>query len=215
MIISRIKSFFSQATYWEGLEVEIGEYAQYLTGNVLNAGAGDRDLSPLVKGKLFNQDIPHGIHNNNIQIYSPLHKIPVENCFFNAIFCNAVLEHVENPSEVMEEFYRVLKAGGYMYLAVPFLQPEHLDPTDFQRYTFDGLQKLVENHHFKVIKIEGFLTVYHTLAWIIQEWLTSKKTLPYITLRCLLFPILRYLCKHSKTYVHQISSGYRVLVKKI
>lgn len=214
MRIDRIRSFFSTATNWPSIDSQIGEYSRYLKGNVLNAGAGDRDISHIVEGKLFNQDIPLGIHNKNIHIYSPLHKIPVKDDYFDAIVCNAVLEHVENPMAVMQEFFRVLKKGGYLYLAVPFLQPEHLDPTDFQRFTKDGLKKIVEDNHFEIVSIEGFLNVYHTISWIIQEWLTSKQTVTYRAMRYLFFPLLRYQCKHSKTHVHSISSAYRVLAKK-
>jgi SAM-dependent methyltransferase len=87
----------------------------------------------LVDGELISQDITWpGDERNNIQIYSPLHKIPFESNYFDAILCIAVLEHVENPEEVVPELYRVLKPGGHSILEVPFLQPEHKVPTDFQ-----------------------------------------------------------------------------------
>src|SRR6185436_4244167 len=151
----------------------------------------------IIQGQLFNQDIATGIHNENIHIHSPLHRIPKEDGFFDAVICNAVLEHVENPVEVMKEFHRVLKTGGHLYLCIPFMQPEHLDPTDFQRYTLAGLKKLVEDHGFEVVKAEGVHTVYHTLAWIAQEWLNSRNSYSYRLLRLILFPILRYQCRHS------------------
>ena len=59
--------------------------------------------------------------------------IPFEDDYFDAIICNAVLEHVADPQAVMAEFARVCRPGGFLYLAVPFMQPEHPDPTDFQR----------------------------------------------------------------------------------
>src|SRR2546421_2752924 len=128
----------SVADLFPPIEEELGPYRHYFRGKVLNAGAGDRDLRPLIEGKLYNQDLPTGLHNANIDILSPLHRIPVEPDFFDAIICNAVLEHVENPEEVMSEFRRVCKPGGILYLCVPFMQPEHRDPADFQRYTIAG-----------------------------------------------------------------------------
>src|SRR5262249_9649714 len=130
------------ASVWPSLEEEIGEYRHYLKGKVLNAGAGMRDISSIVDGELVNQDLPEGPFNKNIQIYSPIHEIPVGEDHFDAVICNAVLEHVANPVEVVREIHRVLKPGGYFYVCVPFLQPEHLCPTDYQRYTKDGLRKL-------------------------------------------------------------------------
>ncbi len=202
------------AVVWPGLEEEIGEYKTYFKGKVLNAGAGLRDLSSVVDGTLVNQDIPQGLHNNNIHIYSPIHEIPVDDDHFDAVICNAVLEHVANPIEVVREIHRVLKPGGYFYLVVPFLQPEHLDPTDFQRYTKDGLRKLVTDQGFEIGKIEGVHSVYTTLGWIVEEWLESKNTLSYRMMRLILYPILRYKTRTSTTYVDSLASAYRVLARK-
>jgi SAM-dependent methyltransferase len=213
-LFQRLKSFYAEPASWPELEDEVGEYREYLRGRVLNAGAGDRDLSPLIQGELVNQDLPHGWHNENIHIHSPLHEIPVADGHFDTIFCNAVLEHVANPSEVMDEFHRVLRTGGHLYLCVPFMQPEHLDPGDYQRYTQDGLRKLATDHGFEVIKSSGVHSAYHTLAWIINDWLRSKKTPSYVVLRLVLNPLLKFKCRHSKTYVHTIASGYRVLARK-
>ncbi len=161
------------------LEEELKHYLHYFKGNVLNAGAGNRDISKYINGRLFNQDLPHGRHNENIHFESPLHAIPKEDGFFDSIICNAVLEHVENPHEVLKEFHRILNKGGILYLCVPFMFPEHKDPTDFQRYTKDGLKKLVEDQGFSVTKIEGVHSVYHTLGMIVHNWLSSKKCFSY------------------------------------
>ena len=132
------------AEIFPSIEGELSPYKEFFKGNILNAGAGNRDISHLVVGTLFNQDIPEGLHNANIHIYSPLHEIPKPSGFFDTIICNAVMEHVRNPHEVMDEFARVCKPGGCLYLGIPFMQPEHKDPTDFQRYTKDGICELVD-----------------------------------------------------------------------
>lgn len=214
MMIRVPTRWFQSAIVWPELGIEFGDYSRYFRGNVLNAGAGGRDISPFINGHLYNQDIKGALNTQNIDFYATLHNIPIMNEFFDTIICNAVLEHVEDPSAVMQEFFRVLKPGGYLYVVVPFLQPEHLDPTDFQRYTKDGLWTLATRHGFEVLTIEGIHSVYHTLACIIQEWLTSKRTVVSLVLRIVLFPLLRYQCRHSRTYVHSIASAYRVLAQK-
>ena len=93
----------------------------------------------MVDGTLINQDIETGLHNDNIDVYSPFDAIPFEDGYFDAIICNAVLEHVADPAAVMSEFAPLCKNRGLLYLVEPFMQTEHLDPTDFQRYTRDGL----------------------------------------------------------------------------
>jgi SAM-dependent methyltransferase len=197
------------------IEEELGPYRHYFKGNVLNAGAGSRDIRHLVEGRLFNQDIPSGLHNANIDIHSPLHQIPKEDGFFDAIICNAVLEHVENPEQVLAEFRRVCKPGGFLYLCVPFMQPEHLDPTDFQRYTIAGLKRQVTMHGFEIVEANGVHSVYTTLGWIFLEWLNSAKTVEHFLLKCLFFPFLRKRCRTSKFHVHSLASAYRVVGRRI
>ena len=113
---------------WPPIDYELADIASkgLLGGKVLNAGAGWRDISHLVAGELVNQDLTwEGDERTNIDIYSPLHRIPVPDSTFDAILCIAVLEHVVNPVEVVEEMARVLKPGGCLVASVPFLQPEH------------------------------------------------------------------------------------------
>jgi len=211
-IKQKINSLIGNAVVWPSIQTELGDYKVYFKGNVLNAGSGGDDISELITGRIYNQDIVKW--NENVHFVSPLNKIPVEDGFFDAIICNAVLEHVENPVEIIRELSRVLKSGGYLYLCIPFMQPEHKAPADYQRYTIDGIQKLVTDQSFEVVTAEGVHTVYHTLGWIVQEWLQAKKTPIYILLRTTLFPLLRYKTKHSRTYVHSLASAYRVLAKK-
>lgn len=200
---------------WPSLEDELKEYLIYFKGNVLNAGAGNRDLSKFIKGNLYNMDVPNGIHNKNIHIHSSLEKIPVKAGFFDSIICNAVLEHVDDPNQVLSEFHRVLKKGGYLYLSVPFMQAEHKDPNDYIRFTKDGLKKVTEEHGFSIIKIEGVHSVYHTIGWIVHEWLSSKRCISYWLLRQIIYPFLLFKTKYSKTYVDSIASAYCLLgVKK-
>lgn len=213
-VVRRLREYFATPVVWPGLEAEIGDCRQYLRGRVLNAGAGHRDLAPLVDGEVWNQDLPGGLHNADIDIHAPLHRIPKPDGFFDAVFCNAVLEHVANPHEVLAEFHRVLRDGGHLYLCVPFMQPEHLDPTDYQRYTRDGLQQLVADHHFEVERTDPVHNVYHTVAWVVDEWLRAKRTPLYVLLRLAILPILKWRSAHSTTQVESIASAYRVIAKK-
>jgi hypothetical protein len=108
----------------------------------------------------------------------------------------------------------VLKPGGHMVLEVPFLQPEHKVPTDFQRYTRDGLEHLVTKHGFRVVRSKGLFTVYHTLFWQAHIWLHSKRSPIYLLARIIVLPLLLRRARKSTTYNERLATGYQILATK-
>lgn len=52
-------------------------------------------------------------------IHFDLHSIPLENNRFDVVFCNHVMEHVQNPLQCMQEIYRVMKPGAWAIMQVP------------------------------------------------------------------------------------------------
>jgi hypothetical protein len=95
------------------------------------------------------------------------------------------------------------------------MQPEHLDPTDFQRYTIAGLKHLAEMHGFEVIRSEGVHSVYTTLGWIFIEWLNSKNSFKHFALKWLFLPWLKRRCRQSQFHVHSLASAYRIIARKL
>ena len=48
-----------------------------------------------------------------------LHEIPLEDNQFDVVFCNHVMEHVQDAKRCMSELYRVMKPGGWAIMQVP------------------------------------------------------------------------------------------------
>lgn len=61
---------------------------------------------------------------------------------FGTIFCLSVLEHCEDPFLVANNLTSLLKPGGRICLSVPFACGFHGYPSDYWRFTHEGIKKL-------------------------------------------------------------------------
>ena len=52
-------------------------------------------------------------------LHFDLHKIPLEDNRFDVVFCNHVMEHVDDPIQCMQELYRVMAPNGWAIMQVP------------------------------------------------------------------------------------------------
>lgn len=94
-----------------------------------------------------------------------LRSIPVEDCRFDFIIFNQVMEHVPEPKLVLAELYRVLKPGGKMIYTGPLFYEEHEIPYDFYRYTQFGLRYLLGSAGFIIDRIDWLEGYFGTVAY--------------------------------------------------
>lgn len=73
-----------------------------------------------------------------VQFVADAHTIPLADGSVDAVWIQAVLEHVLDPKSVVLEIARVLSEDGLVYADTPFLQQVHLGAYDFTRFTESG-----------------------------------------------------------------------------
>lgn len=61
---------------------------------------------------------------------------------FGTIICLSVLEHCEQPFKMAENLTSLIKPGGKICLSVPFSWKVHAYPSDYWRFTPEGVEKL-------------------------------------------------------------------------
>jgi SAM-dependent methyltransferase len=128
-------------------------------------GCGRRIWRNIDKKNVLNVDIETG---PDVDMIADAHELPFENDSFDSVIMQAVIEHLHSPKLAVDEAFRVLKKGGYLYLEVPFLQGFHADPHDYQRYTLVGLEKLVEKFN-KVVLTGVSVGPICSLIWIVRD----------------------------------------------
>jgi len=98
-------------------------------------------------------------------------RLPFRDNTFDAIMSVAVLEHVRDPFQCAREISRVLKPGGELYCAMPFLQPYHGYPHHYFNATGQGLRRLFADS-LTIIRqdIHHGMKPLATLQWILNSW---------------------------------------------
>lgn len=90
-------------------------------------------------------------------------------CFFDVVYCCAVLEHLPNPDTAVGEAFRVLKKGGAYIINVPngysfndiilsFLQRLLYGQTEhLQKFSLEKICNLLQQRGFKVIEVNPYI----------------------------------------------------------
>jgi SAM-dependent methyltransferase/ribosomal protein S27AE len=98
--------------------------------------------------------------------------LPFAEATFDGVLSVAVLEHVPDPRRCVREIARVLKPGGWIFAAVPGLQPYHGYPKHYFNTTRDGLAELFAGE-FAIddITTSQFGLPIHALSWFLGRYL--------------------------------------------
>jgi SAM-dependent methyltransferase len=184
---------------------------------VLNIGSGNKRLAPHVK----NLDI---IKDLNVDYVCSADKIPIESNSVDLIITQEAFEHIPNSAEAIKECYRILKNDGKIYFQVPFIIGYHPGPTDFFRFTKEGIEKFLKDVGFKIEKIEitvaGATGFYRILVEFMAILFSGPISFLYIPFKGI-FSVLFYPLKlldfwfRLSTRRDKIPGGYYAIGKKI
>jgi SAM-dependent methyltransferase len=112
----------------------------------LNVGSGDTRLH----SSIINLDIQY---SPSIDCFGKAEYIPFKDSSFTFVMTQETLEHVQKPYLAIEEMYRVLQKQGILYCQLPFIIGYHPGPTDFWRFSKEGICELVEQAGFIVEEV--------------------------------------------------------------
>lgn len=101
-------------------------------------------------------------------------KLPYSEASIDSILIFNILEHLFNYSLLIAEMKRVIKPGGRVFGAVPFLVGYHPDPQDYWRYTSESLRKIFEAAGFKNIEMKILGLGPFSAAWSQIEFLWPR-----------------------------------------
>lgn len=180
-----------------GLLSGLREFFPLLTGEVLDVGCGSKPYRAHLPASRYvglEIDTPRTRANFAADAYYDGRTLPFPDGSFDAVLCSQVFEHVFAPEEFLREIHRVLRPGGRLLLAVPFVWDEHEQPHDFARYSSFGLAAQLEQGGLKVDVQRKSMADSRVLFQLASAYLykvtrTESRTLNWLAQLLLMAPV--------------------------
>jgi len=125
-------------TYPFNYRKKVLQYFQPAKQIVIDVGCGNYRLDE----NIFCLDM---FDYNAVDIVCDLTRLPFKPDRVDGFISRSVLEHVQMPFRIVDQFYQCTKAGGLGIHLIPFLFPFHASPHDYQRFTHEGQKILFKN----------------------------------------------------------------------
>jgi SAM-dependent methyltransferase len=143
----------------------IRQHAEELApgSRVLDAGAGASKYRPFFEHCRYETQDFCQYQGELVKYLQPIDyvcditAIPLPDASLDAILCSEVFEHVIDPPAVLNEFARLLRPGGQLWLTAPLLSHLHMEPYHY----FGGFTRYWYQHWLpaKGFKIDSVAAV--------------------------------------------------------
>ena len=152
---------------------EIGKSVKNINGIVVDLGGGFKPsyerFWQIKPEKLIRVDINKSVHPD---ILTDLNgSFPFADNFADTIFLFSVIYILKDPGKTLLEIHRILKPGGRLFLTSPFIFNEAKEPSDYWRFTSEGLEKLLKEAGFGSILIVPIGERFSAAAYLMTPFL--------------------------------------------
>jgi SAM-dependent methyltransferase len=138
-------------------------------------------------------------------------SLPFSDNTFDAVFLFNAIYILKDPTRTLLEIKRILKPRGRLYLSSPFSNIETPEPSDFRRYTLEGLQVEFNKVGFVIVSIKRYGERFSSAVNLLTPFVFVK------TLRLLLYYIAIKLDRIIPAKIknnHPAPLGYFCVVEK-
>jgi len=155
---------------------------------VVDVGAGDSPYRVLFERRGCTY-LACDIDGDPDVVIEPDAPLPFADAGVDGVVSFQVLEHVWAVDQYLRECHRILRPDGWMILSTHGSWPYHPHPSDFRRWTREGIVREIEEAGFRV---ESVFPLVGPLAWmanypLLATWVALRR-LPIVG-RALMVPI--------------------------
>jgi SAM-dependent methyltransferase len=142
---------------------------------VLDIGCGNKPYLPFFAGLATSYLGVDAVDGPRVDAIGVAEDLPCEDSSFDVVLCTQVLEHVDDPTRVLAEIYRVLAPGGVLFLSTHGVFLYHPDPPtsdrDYWRWTHAGLMRIVrQSGDYSGLSLEPQGNVVACLGYITAQF---------------------------------------------
>lgn len=183
--------------YYYQVDKLIIKNTNLFNGKLVDLGSGTspyRDFFELYCSSYTSVDWSNSPHEIKADVISDLNvSINVVSNSVDVVVSISVLEHLYRPQIMLKETYRILKDGGNLMMHVPWQWWVHEAPHDYYRYSPYGLEYLLSDAGFKLIRIEPqggvFSSIFFKLNYYLKRFSKGPRVLK-LFIDLILLPIL-------------------------
>lgn len=106
---------------------------------------------------------------------------------FDCIVLNNVMEHLKRPDDAIRECRRLLKKGGKIVVAVPFLIKIHQEPIDYGRYTVFKHQDFFKDFAVTITPHGTLTDLYEIIQKDLFGLIGRRRAVSWVASRIILF----------------------------
>jgi SAM-dependent methyltransferase len=180
------------------LEREAGSLPR--NGTLVDLGCGEMPYRPVLEphvGRYVGADLSRNALADVHLDESGRVSMPAQSA--DIVLSSQVLEHVPSPRDYLHEAHRLLKPAGTLLLSTHGYWMYHPDPTDFWRWTRDGLVREIEAAGFKVQSVRGVMNLAAAGLQLFQDGVSPA-------LPRLLRPAFFYVMNRAMALVDRLGS---------
>ncbi|MBF0399301.1 MAG: class I SAM-dependent methyltransferase [Magnetococcales bacterium] len=173
--VARYQAVLKANPNWSGATVvDVGCGDGALAGCLVKAGAVVTGVEPEAAGRQLAQQefARRGLPGRFVAQLAEL-----ADDSFDVAVCSDVIEHVEQPEQLLQEIRRVVKPGGMVVVTTPIrLTETPLDPHHVQEFFPGPFQSLMESH-FAAVTCQHHIPLAGLMLYYWQPWFFLRRSL--------------------------------------